>query len=71
MSPDRVLIHWACTKIKHSDNLTDEQLGELIIKKINTCPNMSFKEIAMTAFRHGRRPLATMVRENISTYIQL
>lgn len=59
--PERVLVHWACQKIKHCEELSDAQLGEVIVKKLSLCPGISYSNIASTAFRHGRRSLATLV----------
>ena len=60
--PERVLVHWACQKIKHcADELSDAQLGEMIVKKLSLCPGISYSNIASTAFRYGKRSLATLV----------
>ena len=83
MEVDKVIVHWACTKIKASEDddaaddeaeqkgggggragrLSDERLGEMIISKLTMCPGISYAPIATTAFRYGRRALATMVLE--------
>lgn len=60
--PERVLVHWACQKIKHCESDSDLHLKDLIVKKLSLCPGISYAGIASTAFRHGRRGLATMVR---------
>jgi hypothetical protein len=59
--PERVLVHWACQKIKHCEEASDGQLGDMIVKKLSLCPGISYSNIASTAFRHGRRSLATLV----------
>ena len=69
MEVDKVIVHWACTKIaaseddEASERLSDEKLGEMIISKLMMVPGISFAPIATTAFRYGRRALATMVLE--------
>jgi len=63
MHPERVLVHWACEKIKHCDDVTDQEMGEMIVKKLSLCPGISYANIASTAFRHGRRRLATLLLE--------
>jgi WD40 repeat protein len=41
--------------------LSDEKLAELIITKVKLKPGISFAPIATTAYRHGRRALATLL----------
>jgi len=61
--PERVLVHWACVRVKAAEELSDVALGEQIVAKLRVCPGISFAPIASTAFRHGRRALATYLLE--------
>lgn len=61
--PERVLVHWACVKIRCCEDLSDARLGEMIVDKLSLCPGISFARIASTAFRYGRRSLATLLLE--------
>jgi hypothetical protein len=61
--PERVLVHWACVRVRSCDELSDQVLGEQIVSKLSVCPGISFASIASTAFRHGRRALATFLLE--------
>lgn len=65
--PERVLIHWACVKIKRSADdrkVKDAELGQLIVKKLlSICPGISFRQVALTAFHSTRRALAAMLLE--------
>ncbi|KAI9204231.1 Vps16, N-terminal region-domain-containing protein [Polychytrium aggregatum] len=64
ISADRVLIHWACAKIKDS-NEGDDYLARVIVEKLSIqSPNISFTEIAQTAFDAGRSSLATRLLEH-------
>ena len=63
-NPERVLVHWACAKIKASEEEDDEVLGQIIIDKLLQCPGLSFAKIATTAFHSGRRALATKLLEH-------
>eukprot|EP00823_Brevimastigomonas_motovehiculus_P004940 TRINITY_DN3388_c0_g1_i1.p1 TRINITY_DN3388_c0_g1~~TRINITY_DN3388_c0_g1_i1.p1 ORF type:complete len:857 (+),score=223.08 TRINITY_DN3388_c0_g1_i1:107-2677(+) len=59
MPQDKVLVHWACAKIRLSREEDDKRLGELIVNKLNECPSISYSNIATTAFHAGRHVLAT------------
>jgi len=61
--PERVLVHWACVKIRCCEEVSDERLGEIIVEKLAVCPGISFSAVASTAFRYGRRSLATLLLE--------
>ncbi|OQS02820.1 vacuolar protein sorting-associated protein [Thraustotheca clavata] len=84
ISPDRVLVHWACEKVKTSfgDNLnatnltptTDEGIVALVRKRLKDATLVSYSEIASCAERAGRRRLATMLldlEENASDQVPL
>ncbi|OQR84802.1 vacuolar protein sorting-associated protein [Achlya hypogyna] len=76
ISPDRVLVHWACEKVKTSfaDVVTDEALVSLVRKKLKDATLVSYSEIASCAERAGRRRLATMLldlEENASDQVPL
>lgn len=63
ISVEKVLIHWACTKIRGATDTSDMELGQLIVTKLQNSPGISFRKIAATAFKSGRRGLAIMLLE--------
>ncbi|CAG8500529.1 11622_t:CDS:10 [Diversispora eburnea] len=58
MRTDRVLIHWACEKIKKSTD-DEETICRLIVDKLANKPGLSYAEIAKTAYNVGQPKLAT------------
>ncbi|KAI8351246.1 Vps16, N-terminal region-domain-containing protein [Mortierella sp. GBAus27b] len=60
MRTDRILIHWACSKIKKS-NEDEDTICRMVVEKLANKPGLSFSEIAMTAHKVGRSKLATML----------
>lgn len=62
--PERVLIHWACAKIRAFEEERDEELGRSIVEKMSNCPGISYREVATTAFQQGRRHLAAQLLEH-------
>lgn len=64
---DKVLVHWACTKIKSqaSSVMPENELGHLIVSKLqqemeqNENVSVSFAEIASTAYKAKKYQLAT------------
>ncbi|CAG8511137.1 12226_t:CDS:10 [Acaulospora morrowiae] len=58
MRIDRVLIHWACAKIKKSKD-DDETICRMIVDKLSNKPGLSYAEIARTAYQVGQPKLAT------------
>lgn len=69
LSGDRVLVHWACAKVKSPG--TDAEISNMIVKKLINVPGISFAEIASTAYNAGRVELATRVKFNFLNYITL
>jgi hypothetical protein len=61
MKSERVLVHWACMKVKTT--ASDADISDLIVRKLENVPGISYAEIASTAYRTGRRELATMLLE--------
>jgi hypothetical protein len=61
LKPDRVLIHWACAKVRlpPASGVTDAAIADQIVEKLSSCPGISFAEIAATAYQAGRAALAT------------
>ena len=59
----QVLIHWACAKIKNAEDESDQEIGGLIVAKLQRCPGVSYAKVASTAFHTGRRGLAAMLLE--------
>lgn len=60
MRTDRILIHWACSKIKISND-DEDTLCRMVVEKLANKPGLSYSEIAMTAHKTGHSKLATMV----------
>ncbi|KAL1915507.1 uncharacterized protein VTP21DRAFT_6631 [Calcarisporiella thermophila] len=58
MKTDRVLIHWACTKIKKSTD-DEETICRMIVDKLAHKPGLSYAEIAKVAYKVGQPKLAT------------
>ncbi|PKK73317.1 vacuolar protein sorting-associated protein 16 [Rhizophagus irregularis] len=58
MRTDRVLIHWACAKIKKSTD-DEETICHMIVEKLINKPGLSYAEIANTAYKVGQPKLAT------------
>eukprot|EP01104_Vermistella_antarctica_P013241 TRINITY_DN397_c0_g1_i3.p1 TRINITY_DN397_c0_g1~~TRINITY_DN397_c0_g1_i3.p1 ORF type:complete len:827 (-),score=204.45 TRINITY_DN397_c0_g1_i3:93-2573(-) len=54
---DRVLIHWACCKVRTAPD--DVDICDLIVSKLGVVPGISYAEIASTAYKNGRPALAT------------
>ncbi|KAI9909673.1 hypothetical protein PsorP6_014667 [Peronosclerospora sorghi] len=73
---DRVLVHWACEKVKAatSSNVSDEELVTIVRKKLKNASLVSYADIANCAERVNRRRLATMfldLEENASDQVPL
>ncbi|ORY47768.1 hypothetical protein BCR33DRAFT_677973 [Rhizoclosmatium globosum] len=66
LNPSRILVHWACTKIKNAGPGSDTtQLLESIVAQCTTHnPNISFTQIAKTAYQHGNTPLAAKLLDH-------
>lgn len=64
---ERILIHWACEKIRklHATmpTITDEAINEIIKKQLSAFGKISYLAIAEVAYSIGRRQLATMILE--------
>ena len=60
---ERVLVHWACEKVKRmtASPTTDEEVARLIKKRLSIYGRISYLEIAASAYHMGRRRLATMI----------
>ncbi|CAG8453383.1 779_t:CDS:10 [Ambispora leptoticha] len=58
MRSDRVLIHWACAKIKKSKD-DEETICRMIVDQLANKPGLSYAEIAKTAHEVGQPKLAT------------
>ncbi|KAF9899141.1 hypothetical protein BX616_003227 [Lobosporangium transversale] len=60
MRTDRILIHWACSKIKKSND-DEDTICRMVVEKLANKPGLSYSEIAMTAHKAGQSKLATML----------
>jgi hypothetical protein len=58
---DKVLVHWACAKVRASGGETDEAVRDAIRRRLAGVPGVSYADIAATADSAGRRRLATML----------
>jgi DNA-directed RNA polymerase subunit F len=57
---DRVLVHWACTKVMAKKTmLADSDICNMIVDKLSHVPGISYAEIASTAYKAGKTELAT------------
>jgi len=63
MDPKPVLVHWACAKVRASEDEKDAELAKSIFDKLANTPGISFSSIATSAYHAGRRALATMLLE--------
>ncbi len=61
LSRDKVLVHWACAKVRASSKLSDEAVRDLVREKLASVSSVSYADIAATADSAGRRRLATML----------
>lgn len=68
MRTDRILIHWACSKIKKSND-DEDTICRMVVEKLANKPGLSYSEIAMTAHKAGQSKLATMVRFCLSFFL--
>ncbi|KAF9114225.1 hypothetical protein BGX27_011427 [Mortierella sp. AM989] len=59
---DRILIHWACSKIKISHD-DEDTICRMVVEKLANRPGLSYSEIAKTAHKAGQSKLATMLLE--------
>ena len=60
MKPDRILVHWACSKVKKADH-DDRMVCQQIVAKLGSQKGISYAEVAKTAYKVGRPELATML----------
>ena len=58
---DKVLVHWACAKVRASGGESDEAVRDSIRRKLAGVTSVSYADIAATADSAGRRRLATML----------
>ncbi|KAG0268380.1 hypothetical protein DFQ27_006874 [Actinomortierella ambigua] len=58
MRTDRILIHWACSKIKNSTD-DEDTICRIVVEKLANKPGLSYAEIALTAYKAGQSKLAT------------
>ena len=61
--PDFVLISWACQKVRHAGELSDEAVRDQIRDNLKNYSSISYRGIASVAFGVGRTRLATMLLE--------
>ncbi|KAG5462109.1 MAG: Vps16, N-terminal region-domain-containing protein, partial [Olpidium bornovanus] len=61
MRTDRVLIHWACAKVKKSV-VDEDTVCRVITERLANKPYLGYAEIAKTAYKVGQPKLATKVR---------
>lgn len=60
---DRVLVHWASEKVKRlaATSTSDEEISNIIKKKLEAYDRVSYLEVAAAAYHMGRRRLATII----------
>ena len=64
LSKNRVLVHWACTKV--TSGQPDDQVRAAVVNKLAGVPGISYAEIADAALRVRRTALAVDVRVRLS-----
>eukprot|EP00755_Sulcionema_specki_P016741 Sspe_Gene.62750::Locus_35449_Transcript_1_1_Confidence_1.000_Length_2716::g.62750::m.62750/K20180/VPS16; vacuolar protein sorting-associated protein 16 len=60
---DKVLVHWACAKVKTS-KASDEEITRCIVEKFKQCPRISYAGVAATAYAHSKTNLAIRLLDN-------
>eukprot|EP00698_Gefionella_okellyi_P023700 TRINITY_DN8167_c0_g1_i1.p1 TRINITY_DN8167_c0_g1~~TRINITY_DN8167_c0_g1_i1.p1 ORF type:complete len:850 (-),score=211.21 TRINITY_DN8167_c0_g1_i1:1962-4364(-) len=63
LNKNRVLVHWACEKVKTSTK-SDEQIRMAIVSKLADAPGISYAEVAAAAHAASRKTLAIELLEN-------
>jgi hypothetical protein len=61
LAKDRVLVHWACAKVRGSSGQSDEDIRDRIRRNLAGVAGVSYADIAAAADSAGRRKLATML----------
>ncbi|KAJ3345483.1 hypothetical protein HDU83_004048 [Entophlyctis luteolus] len=68
MNPVRVLVHWACTKIKTANLAGDANVqavfAEIVDKLTTKAPLITFVPIAQTAYHYGHTALASQLLDH-------
>ncbi|KAJ3195966.1 hypothetical protein HDU82_001939 [Entophlyctis luteolus] len=68
MNPVRVLVHWACTKIKTANLAGDANaqavFAEIVDKLTTKAPLITFVPIAQTAYHYGHTALASQLLDH-------
>lgn len=59
LTPDKVLVHWACKKVESAE--PDEVIRDKIVDKLTNYSSISYSDIANSAFKNGKKNLAIMV----------
>ena len=59
LEKEKVLIHWACTKVRSNQQDEDrEEILQSIVSKLRRCKTVSYVEVAATAYKSGKVDLA-------------
>jgi len=61
MKFDRVLVHWACAKV--ASNISDKEICNEILSKLEHIPGIRYAEIASAAYRYDKKELAQSLLE--------
>lgn len=59
LKPEKVLVHWACSRVMSTDD--DKTVLASIKEKLKICPNVSWAIVAATAFAAQKTELAISV----------
>ncbi|KAF9976159.1 hypothetical protein BGZ73_009073 [Actinomortierella ambigua] len=57
LSTDRILIGWACSKIKNAVD-DDDNICRAVVEKLASRPGLSYSKVAQEAYKSGRQRLA-------------
>eukprot|EP01091_Cochliopodium_minus_P012283 TRINITY_DN3690_c0_g1_i2.p1 TRINITY_DN3690_c0_g1~~TRINITY_DN3690_c0_g1_i2.p1 ORF type:complete len:729 (+),score=195.87 TRINITY_DN3690_c0_g1_i2:187-2187(+) len=59
LKTNKVLVHWACAKVKTKNlDIRDQDIKDSIVNKLSSLPGISYVDIASTAHKYGRPNLA-------------
>ncbi|KAK9907253.1 hypothetical protein WJX75_000093 [Coccomyxa subellipsoidea] len=64
MGPEKVLVHWACTKVSAASDVPDAALRDAITARLAGCPGARYATVAAHAQAVGRKGLAALLLEH-------
>eukprot|EP01012_Entosiphon_sulcatum_P000743 TRINITY_DN10128_c0_g1_i1.p1 TRINITY_DN10128_c0_g1~~TRINITY_DN10128_c0_g1_i1.p1 ORF type:complete len:838 (-),score=192.58 TRINITY_DN10128_c0_g1_i1:55-2568(-) len=62
---EKVLVHWACAKVRSNTSHDDQAVTDLVVQKLSTSGcTPSYVQVASTAFQEGKRNQAIMLLDH-------